>query len=296
MPTELPTPPAPALTPTPPEPTEQPAPTESSTPPELPPVGGDVFYMDTWGRVYLNGRQYPGGDRANVTVSPDGKRLMWVEDNHLMTSDVDGANRRRVIDEVDEPLCGNPAWGGDSTRLLVIRYPSSGPELIILDRTGAADDLGEPRGCHYQWSADGERIAYLHGDISGVTVQDTFGGDKVVLDRDDVDGRFYVGLNAISADGSRVCVILAGPDTPGGDAGRALNCNTIMDVATKKVVDLPFDGRLSNAIFLADGGMLARVRSGNGSELVRLDVNDRIVARSVESKANANRSLLAYTP
>jgi hypothetical protein len=69
-----------------------------------------------------------------------------------------------------------------------------------------------------------------------------------------------------------------------------------MDVSAKKVVDLPFDGELTNAIFLADGGMLARVKTGKGSELLLLDDNDRVIARSVESSANAKRMLLSYTP
>ena len=83
---------------------------------------------------------------------------------------------------------------------------------------------------------------------------------------------------------------------PGGDVARNLNCDTVVDGANREVVDLPIDGELRAVLFQPDGGLLARVHTGQGSELVLLDADDRVVARSTEAAANVGRSLLAYTP
>ncbi|MEV4533348.1 hypothetical protein AB0J82_05895 [Asanoa sp. NPDC049518] len=294
-PTGLPTP-----NPTTPAPTpETPTPTETSTPPSqpgLPKISGKVFYVDQDGKLYQGGRKFPGGDVLNVNVSPDGKQVTWVENGDLVISDLDGRHKEVMFPDVEE-MCTEPIWNADGERLLVTPVRQGKvTEHVVVHQIGTGEPFDRVDGCHIRWSADGERIAYQHGDVRGVTVRDLFGGNEVVLDEHDVDGRYYVGLNGISADGGRICVWLQGPDSPAGDAARDLGCNTIMDVAKKKVVEMPFDGQLTNAIFLADGGMLARVKTDSGSELLRLDADDRVIARSVESKANAGRRLLAYTP
>ncbi|SNT58212.1 hypothetical protein SAMN05421812_110272 [Asanoa hainanensis] len=293
---------------TPPSPTP-PMPTTTSTSPTgsptLPGVRGKVFYTDVEGKIYLNGHRYPGGYSANVTVSPDGKRVMWVDldpssgdpGGDLMLSDLDGGNRRLAVPNA-EPLCATPVWSGDSKRLLVTSNAPAGASMgVIYLSGGAGDDLGEPEGCHYRWSANGKRVAYENGDTRRITVRDLYGGGhRVTLDRDVIGGRQYVDLIGISANGDRVCVNTAPAEGPSGDVGRSLWCDTIIDVSARKVVELPFKGELLSAVFTADGGMLARVKTDRGSELLRLDDNDRVVARSVESSANAKRQLLAYTP
>jgi len=291
--------PTPSVT-TSPTPSGTPLPTRTSAEPTkapaLPPVTGKVFYTDVAGKLYLDGRRYPGGDPASLNVSPDGKRLTWVQDGDLVMSDVDGRNRRTAHYGVDQ-LCVQPVWSGDATRLLFASIIRGGLRLgIAYLAGGAGDHLREAEGCHYRWSADGKRLAYLHGDLNGLTVHDVYGGNRVTLDRADIGGRQYADLVGISADGGRACVLTVGKDGPWGDVARSLWCDTIVDVARKKPVDLPVDGTLRSAVFLADGGMLARVETGEGYELVRLDADDRVVARSAESAADAGRMLLAYTP
>ena len=69
--------------PTTPTPTT-PTPTKA---PSLPRVkGGQVFYMSLDGKLYLDGRAYPG-DYLSLNVSPNGKKVTWVEDGDLMMSD-----------------------------------------------------------------------------------------------------------------------------------------------------------------------------------------------------------------
>ncbi|HEV7707619.1 MAG TPA: hypothetical protein VGP16_05450 [Asanoa sp.] len=276
-------------------PTPTPTTPTATKAPSVPRVKGKVFYLTLDGKLYLDGRGYPG-DYLSLNVSPNGKKVTWVEDGNLMMSDVDGRNRRTVHRGVDN-MCDEPVWSGDSTRLLITQVLPGGNFLGVLYLAGGAgDDLGAPKGCHYRWSADGDRLGYLHGDVHGVTVQDLDGGDKVTLRSADIGGRLYISLMGISADGGRVCVGTDSPNGTGGDAARGLGCDTVIDVRSKKSVHLPVDGELRGAVFLADGGMLARIRTNRGSELVRLDKHDRVIARSLESAANADRMLLAYTP
>ncbi|MEV4618457.1 hypothetical protein AB0J74_07020 [Asanoa sp. NPDC049573] len=297
---DTPTPPPVVVTQTPTPAHTAPATPTPTTPtstkaPGVPRVAGKVFYMTLDGKLYLDGRGYPG-DYLSLNVSPNGKKVTWVEDGNLMMSDVDGSHRRTVHRGV-ENMCDEPVWSGDSTRLLITQVLPRGANLAVLYLAGGAgDDLGEPEGCHYRWSADGSRLAYQHGDTRGVTIQDLDGGDKVTLTPANIGGRRPAGLLGISADGGRVCIQTAPANGTTGDAARGLTCDTLVDVRSKKVVDLPAEGTLRSVVFLADGGMLARLRTDRGSELVRLDKHDRVIARSLESAANADRMLLAYTP
>nr|MDT0660022.1 hypothetical protein [Micromonospora sp. DSM 115978] len=299
---------APPATPT-PSPSLSPSPSLDTPPPpsspsvgddaEPPPVPGTVFYLDRAGRLHVDGRRYPGGEVANVNVSPDGTRVTWVdtwESGDLLMADLDGGNRRTVHFNVDGD-CVEPVWSGDSTRLLFSSPSVAGQVGILYLAGGAGDDLGKSLGCHYRWSADGQRIAYMHGDLSAVTVSDLDGDRERTLDEGVLGGdRVFTDLVAISADGGRVCVSTVAEGEPVGDVARNLDCDTVIDVARGKVVDLPIDGELRAVLFTPDGGLLARVDTGSGSELVLLDADDQVVARSVESPANAGRSLLSYTP
>jgi TolB protein len=288
-----------------PSPSLDPPPPPSSPSVGLPPVPGTVFYLDHLsGSLYADGRRYPGGDGSSVNVSPDGTRVTWVDmdpngPDTLLMSDLDGGNRRTLHYNVDGD-CVEPVWSGDSTRLLFARTPQR-PDVrqvgILYLAGGAGDHLGESQGCHYRWSADGRRIAYLYGGPTGVKVSDLDGGRTRTLDPDVLGGgRVFTDLAAISANGGRVCVSTVARGEPQGDVARDLNCDTVIDVANGEVVDLPIEGELRAALFTPDGGLLARVDTGSGSELVLLDADDRVVARSVESPANADRRLLSYTP
>ncbi|GAA1846609.1 TolB family protein [Asanoa iriomotensis] len=307
-------------TPTTPAPTTTPSQdTETSTPPtepELPKVAGKVFYKGLDGKVYLNGRQYPGGNPANVTVSPDGKQVAWILDDatgdygsDLLVSDLDGGNRRVLAREA-EPLCQEPIWSADSKQLMIVAYPPSQNEkpptqLNLVEIDGSmTHHYGRAELCHYRLSADGKRVATFslvagQGKITNsVIVEDLGGGDRVTLGRDIIGERVYTDMVGISADGDRVCVLTSPVDGTYGDIGGSVaRCDTLLDVSARKVVDLPIDkGELVGVVFLPDGGMLARVKSGGQSELLRLDKDDRVIARSVESAANADRQLLSYTP
>jgi Tol biopolymer transport system component len=151
-------------------------------------------------------------------------------------------------------------------------------------------------GCHVRWSANGDRIAYSHGDVTGVTVMNLDGSGKRTLTKADVGGRSITDVASISADGRRVCIATVPAGQPVGDVARNLYCNTIADVETRRQVPLPVRGELPAALFAPDGGTLLRVKNGSQTELVLLDSDDRVIARTIESAAMAGFALLAYIP
>jgi hypothetical protein len=277
-----------------PEPSPSQEPPVSPSPPEVPELGGQLFYLDDSGGLYVDGQQHPGGSWLSLNVSPDGTRVTWVDDNgDLQMSDLDGSNRRLVHENVDGQ-CVEPVWSGDSSRLLVHRLTPE-PNLAVLYLAGGTgDELGETIGCHYRWSADGERLAVLDGDLSELTVMSLDGSDRQSVSTDALDGRDLADLTGISADGGRVSVQVVPAGAPVGDVARSLVSNAIIDVETGEEVTLPVDGALLAVLFQPDGGTLVRVDTGDGIELVLFDAADQVVARTVESAATADLLLLSY--
>jgi len=275
-----------------------PAPPDTSAT-SVPAVPGRVFYLNDSGALYLGGRRYPGGSGVNallnLNVSPDGKHVTWVDDaNNLIMADLNGANRRTLHSDVDGQ-CVEPVWSGDGTRLL-IHDRNGSPEIAVLYLAGGGGDhLGESIGCHYRWSANGNRVAVLHGDLSGVTVMNLNGSGKRVVAGALSGGRTLADLTSISPDGGRICIRTVPAGNPPGDVARSLYCDTIVDTATNKEIKLPVAGELRAAVFLPNAGMLVRVTTGGASQLVLLDACGQVLARTIESAATAKLALLSYT-
>jgi hypothetical protein len=285
--------PAPSTSPAPPA-SAEPTPTEQPAP-EVPELAGQVFYMDSAGALYADGQQYPGGSFLSLNVSPDGRHVTWVDDNgEMFMSEVDGSNRELVHPNVDG-MCVEPIWSGDSAHLLVHQLGPQPGVVVFHLAGGTGDEFGEPVGCHYRWSADYQRIAVLEGDLSGVTVMNLDGSDRRLVTMEALAGRALADLVSISADGSRISVQAVPAGSPPGDVTRSLVGDVVIDVATGEEVALPVDGAIQTVLFQPDGGTLVRTRTDAGTELVLLDADDQLVARTVEPEETADLLLLSYT-
>lgn len=285
--------PSPAAEPSPstaPPSPEQPA---TQPPPELPELAGQAFYMDSSGRLYVDGEQYPGGSYLSLNVSPDGRYVSWVDEGSgdALVSNVDGSGRETLYWDADG-MCVEPVWSYDDRKLFhdISRSPSM---VVITHSVGTGLELGEPVGCHYRWSADGERLAAVKGDLSGVIVMNSDGSDQRLVTVD-VEGRTLADLVSISADGSRISVQAVPAGSPVGDVARSLVGDLVIDVATGEQVTLPVDGEIQTILFQPDGGTLVRTRTDAGTELVLLDADDQVVARTTESPETADLFLLSY--
>jgi hypothetical protein len=71
---------------------------------------------------------YAGAGQAFVSFSPDGTRLVWVENRTVWTADSDGANAHQLTPSGQQWTC--PSWAADSSFLLVDRRLSSGQWVL----------------------------------------------------------------------------------------------------------------------------------------------------------------------
>ncbi|PZG12357.1 hypothetical protein C1I95_25975 [Micromonospora craterilacus] len=231
---------------------------------------------------------------ANATVSPDGRRIAWVEmdDNGvwgLVVANADGSDKSWMVSQVNH-LCLAPTWSPDSRRLLFWEnLPDVGP-----GRYGVLDTATKTvrwwsgdrnrGGCYAAWSADGGTIAMHTSDFT-ITLYDVTGRKlREVPDHGGFGAWLCFAVVSASPDGSRLAVVrfATGDDGPGkgpGDLpGQNLWANALIDSRTGKEITLPLGGReLLQVFFRADGSMVVRVRSGHGTVLLLIDKAGRPV-------------------
>ncbi|WP_208810620.1 PD40 domain-containing protein [Micromonospora echinofusca] len=305
----------------------QPAPVPSTADPSVPAGGGpsnlpgapfgQLFYGQgpemtdaERGRVYS---LRPGSTPArllelprmaallNAAVSPDGRRIVWVDEQAaLWLADVDGTDRRKLRDGVDGQ-CWGPTWAPDSDRLAVALVTPTSPgdyRTGVLDvGSGTFTEVGKLKGCHPLWSADGRVLAFPDGDTGRVVVADPDGtGQRFIPDLGG-DARYdSFDVAGLSPDGTRIALLRRGPDVPSGDVARELAVNAVLDTRTGAEIGLPLGGhRLLQAYFQSDGNLLARVRAGTGNRLMLISPDGRKLAETAEPAALKDMQIIQVT-
>jgi hypothetical protein len=257
--------------------------------------------------------EHPG---FTITVSPDGKRAAWVEGDILVVADLTIGERTNVRDGVTT-MCAEPAWTADSTRLLIglaetdpktgKPFPATDRMAILTLSNGSVSVVAGLIGsCHPLWAADGQHIVYVGSTPGGLSVLRI--GDAIpvqpVPNLGTIDlktgspkhGAFDYAwdLQSVSPDGSRAAVTLNDPR--GGNPSRVLSSNAIVDTVRGVVVPAPLAGRMLNAFFLPDGGMLVRLAGEEHNELVLVSPDGKELARHAERTEVRQLALLAYAP
>ena len=305
-----------------PQPSSTPAPSASTTttPAEHPTVGqppppatpgGTAYYLRFEGSsmsLYSwSGREGPklvaSGTSPGVTVSPDGTKLAWIDGvadgdpaATVMVSDLDGGNQRAVADARDMGgLCNVPAWSPDSRRIL---FPPSGgneqPWMTVDIASGERTTLASAGRCYPTWAPDGGTIGW-YSSRSGATLTDALGRNaRTVPPVDGIRAPCGMAIFAVAPGGGRAFVDVPIPEPACGDGpGRRPWRGAVVDTSTGRSLDLPVDGGLSSAVFLADGGLVGISEATD--ELVRLDADLDLVARSPAPPGDG-LVLLAYVP
>ncbi|TDC39861.1 hypothetical protein [Micromonospora sp. KC213] len=302
--------------------------TPDPTPGNPPPVAASPSPADRWvnvGRVFYLptvsdqasiplSAWRPGGELStlvdlpgsvlgtNAAVSPDGTRVAWVQDTELMLADVDGPGRRVVTARVEGGSCWGPSWSPDSQALTVAVSQKPGVPLALLHglvdiKTGTFTSLKiEADSCHPVWSADGRFLAYTDGEGQVVVTDRKSMATRVVPRLGGANHYYSYDVASLSPDGSRVALLRIDYKQEGGDTGRNLSVNMILDTRTGATVALPLGGRkLLQAYFLPDGRLVARVRATDGTRLLLIDSDGRRVTEAVEPAALRNHQILAVT-
>ncbi|WP_446212014.1 hypothetical protein [Micromonospora sp. IBSANI012] len=239
-----------------------------------------------------------GPARNNAAVSPDGRRVAWVEESGaLWTSALDGSGKRKLRDLVDN-MCWSPTWSPNSRQLTVRLGAADGSfsKVGLLDvSSGAFTEVAGFDGCHPVWAAYGT-VAFADGSNGTVVVTDRTGAGRRTIPGLGSKGSRYVCFDvaSISPDGRRIALFRIDRDGTYGDAARDLLVNAVLDTRTGSVVTLPLGGReLRQAYFQADGSLVARVRSGGRYTLVLIDKAGKKVAEKAEPSSLASMQIIA---
>ncbi|WFE50978.1 hypothetical protein [Micromonospora sp. WMMD1155] len=235
---------------------------------------------------------------TNATVSPDGRRAAWVEENgDLWVADVDGSGRRKLGEGADNN-CGSPAWLPNSRQLTVRLNPAAGASAgaRLLDvSSGVYSELPVFDGCHAVWAADGT-LAFADGTSGGVVITDRTGADRRTIPGLGGKSSEYVcfDIASLSPDGRRLALFRIDRDSETyGDAGRDLIANAVLDTRTGKAVTLPLGGRQMRQVFFQpDGSMVVRLRGDDSYTLLLVDDNGKKVGEQPEPASLRNMQIL----
>jgi Tol biopolymer transport system component len=302
--------------------TSNPAPSESATATDVGPTDSANTPSGTFGQIfYVAGQSMdpppssplyswsPGraprslmsldwlAAQSNVDVSPDGKRVSWVDEaGKLSVADVDGANQR-TLPGTFEGLCWGPIWAPDSRRLTAMGADVGDKPGVLDVGSEKFTPLGELPGCHPLWSADGSTIAVASD--GQVVLMNSSGKERRAVPG--VSGganskRGTADLASLSPDGRRLALLIKYPGDEWGDVGRQLQVNAVIDTRTGRDIELPLGGRkLNQAVFQEDGTLIARVHSGNGYTLVLISADGRKITEAAEPAALRGMTLLRAT-
>lgn len=236
---------------------------------------------------------FPSAASASGNVSPDGTRMSWVDDDgKLHVSGLDGKNAKVLPDTYDQ-VCNEPKWSGDGKRLLVSKPSSNGALGWVDADSGAFTKVADKTpGCHVRQTGDAKHYVYQDGG-AGIWLSD----DATLKHSTQVQvpGRLAVDYASVSADGSRIAMILTTPDGTLGDVGRNLRANAIVDTAHGTIVKLPVEGELRQAFFTPDGGMVIRYVTGGATQVAVVDRNNRVVQKGAEPDQVNDAELNRYT-
>jgi formylglycine-generating enzyme required for sulfatase activity len=191
--------------------------------PRFSPDGQRILYTTLRGgfpEVWMMNRD--GSDQHFVTKgsqgnwSPDGKSILFIQDNQTYVRELGSGKERRVTPESWE-RCGVPAWSPDGKRFAVAsRHRGTiGIFLLGLDGNGSKQLKAPEPCCTPQWSADGKKMLCqtVQGHIFQVGVdgkdweQLTFGADVQHDARYSPDGSMILFCRAPSPEGPwQLCV------------------------------------------------------------------------------------------
>ena len=233
------------------------------------------------------------GSYLNTNVAPDGRRASWVVDATGTLRIVDlGTGKVALTRRNVDAQCAEPGWAPDSRHLLLRDVAGTG-KLGVLDvATGTVARLPyQLDGCHLTWSADGTAIGYVDGAGKLFVARADGSQPHQVPGLGDGSRPATFDLESVSARGDRVALWVNDGSTPAGDVARGLSSNAIVDTRTGHLVALPVDGLLQ-AVFRADGTMLARVQGSAHNQIVLVSAAGAVLTRIDEPATLRNQLLL----
>ncbi|MGW4291501.1 hypothetical protein ACWEH1_00375 [Micromonospora chersina] len=232
-----------------------------------------------------------GCEPNTITVSPDGKRVAWVQDSTdngtsgvLLAATIGKPGATRLLDDVN---CLGPrplVWqGGD---LLMVARKSG--QSVLVDMAANKRVNGDPgQETDRCWSADGRWLAAV-ADGKPYVADDTQSRQYRYTPPKD-EAAHWGGWQArsVSMDGRYVSVGWVGTDPSRHDDSFA-----VVDTTTSRVVDLPGSGDIRSILFTVDNKVIVKRAAG----ITVLDSSFKPLGTVTESASVRNMRLLAYAP
>ncbi|MEW2329340.1 hypothetical protein AB0880_16175 [Micromonospora chersina] len=290
--------------------TPTPSPSDSASPTGSPVkpasvLGGTRYYLETPAStkarihavrgssdqvVYQISSAPTGCESNTITVSPDGKRVAWVQDSTddgasgvLMAGTIGKPGSTKLLEDVNCLGARPLVWqGGD---LLMVHKKTQ--QSVLFDLAANKRVNGDPgQETDRCWSADGRWLAAM-GEGSKPYVSDGTQSRQYSYTPPKDEAAHWDGWRAqsVSMDGRYVAVGWQPTDVSREDGSFA-----VVDTTTSKVVDLPGKGEIWSIMFTVDNKVIVTRRTG-------ISVLDSTFAPlATATKPTTSGVLLAYVP
>ncbi|MFE9956272.1 hypothetical protein [Micromonospora sp. NPDC005299] len=232
-----------------------------------------------------------GCEWNTLTVSPDGKRVAWVQDSTdndasgvLLAGTTGEPGAMTLLDDVN---CLGPrplVWEGSD--LLMVQRKSG--QSVLFDVAANKRVNGDPgQETDRCWSADGRWLAAVADGKPYVADEAQSRQYTYTPPKDEAAHWDGWQARSVSMDGRYVSVGWVGTDPSRRDDSFA-----VVDTTSSKVVDLPGSGDIRSIMFTADDQVIVRRASG----ISVLDSSFTPLGTVAESASVRTMRLLAYAP
>ena len=235
------------------------------------------------------------GFYQSATISPDGQKLAWV-----LADSAGGTGQLRVQTygggtvTIGPSTINNaytPQWSADSTSVIVGYGGSSWGRLNVT--SGAITPMPSASGCCFGvFSPDGAFAVLRNGANTSVAHADGSSPVPALAPA----GQVFSRIQSLSPDGHHVIALLKSSGSPGGDAGRALGANAIVDTVTGTYVPIGDGGELRGGFYRADGNAVLRVIIGGADRVRLVSPAGAVLDEVIVPPTAVNHLLLGYAP
>jgi hypothetical protein len=230
----------------------------------------------------------------SAVVSPDGTKVAFVLGDGAGAT---GQLRVQIIGggstTIGPTTIGNlipPQWTPDGTGVLV-GYGTGGQYGLVTVATGAITPVTSASGCCFSLrSPDGAFAIVRSSGATSITRADGTSPVPGVVPA----GKTISRLQSLSPDGRHVTALLHDAGQPGGDAGRAIGSNAIVDLPAGTIGAVPGGGTLREAWYQANGNLLLRVTTPSGLVIRLVSPAGTVLDELTEPAGASGLELIGY--
>ncbi|SCL16073.1 hypothetical protein GA0070624_0915 [Micromonospora rhizosphaerae] len=231
-----------------------------------------------------------GCELNTVTISPDGKRVAWVQDSTdggitgvLLLGAPGQPSSRTLLSGVTCVDSNALVWKGNDHLMVRQRL-----RPVLIDVAAGKPVGGDPgQETDRCWSVDGRWLAAKSDGKPYVTDGQTTRTFRYTPPAEEAAKWGGWRARSVSLDGRYVSIGWVGTDPSRRDGSF-----TVVDTVTSKVIDLPVSGKVESIQFTADFRVLVR----QAARIVVLDSGFRKLGEVAEPRDVQKLTLLAYVP